>query len=152
MVAVLIKLDSRGRLFQEGGISQEERDSAQAAHDSAVAQLEAAQAGVGAAEATLEIARALVTAAEAQVRQKQAALDQAQVDLDHTFILLGPSLDLANARTGIDPRVAPPPGRYLDARDTINRSSSVSDGIASIRRNRGTRPATASGGTQKRFL
>jgi HlyD family secretion protein len=81
-----IKLASRARLFQEGGISQEERDSAQAAHDSAAAQVEAAQAGVGAAEATLEVARAQVTAAEAQVRQKQAALDQAQVDLDRTFI------------------------------------------------------------------
>jgi HlyD family secretion protein len=81
-----IKFDSRVRLFQEGGISQEERDSAQAAHDSALAQLQAAQAGVGAAEAALEVARAQVVSAEAQVRQKQAALDQAQVDLDRTFI------------------------------------------------------------------
>jgi HlyD family secretion protein len=81
-----VKLDSRARLFQEGGISQEERDSAQAAHDSAVAQLAAAQAGVSAAEAARKVAQAQVSAAGAQVRQKQAALDQAQVDLDHTFI------------------------------------------------------------------
>jgi HlyD family secretion protein len=81
-----IKIDSRVRLFQEGGISQEERDSSQAAHDSAMAQLDAAQASLRASEAALEVARAQHTAAEAQVRQKQAALDQAQVDLDHTYI------------------------------------------------------------------
>ncbi|MBI4736103.1 MAG: efflux RND transporter periplasmic adaptor subunit, partial [candidate division NC10 bacterium] len=81
-----IKFDSRVRLFREGGISQEERDSAQAAFDSAVAQLDAARASLKASEAALEVAQALFTAAEAQVRQKQAALDQAQVDLDHTFI------------------------------------------------------------------
>ncbi len=81
-----IKIDSRVRLFREGGISQEERDSAQAAFDSAVAQLDAARASLKASEAALEVAQALFAAAEAQVRQKQAALDQAQVDLDHTFI------------------------------------------------------------------
>jgi len=81
-----VKFDSRVRLFREGGISQEERDSAQAALDSAVAQLDAARASLKASEAALEVAQAQFTAAEAQVRQKQAALDQAQVDLDHTFI------------------------------------------------------------------
>ncbi len=81
-----IKVDSRVRLFREGGISQEERDSAQAAFDSAVAQLDAARASLKASEAALEVAQALFAAAEAQVRQKQAALDQTQVDLDHTFI------------------------------------------------------------------
>ncbi|MBI4736866.1 MAG: HlyD family secretion protein, partial [candidate division NC10 bacterium] len=81
-----IKFDSWVRLFREGGISQEERDSAQAAFDSAVAQLDAARASLRASEAALEVAQAQFTAAEAQVRQKQAALDQAQVDLDHTFI------------------------------------------------------------------
>jgi HlyD family secretion protein len=81
-----IKLDSRVRLFQEGGISQEERDSSQAAYDSAVAQVEAAQAGVKAGAASLEVARALLIAAEAQVRQKQAVLAQSQVDLNNTFI------------------------------------------------------------------
>src|SRR5512145_3071266 len=46
-----IKLDSRTRLFREGGISQEERDSSQAAYDSAMAQLEAAQASVNSSQA-----------------------------------------------------------------------------------------------------
>jgi HlyD family secretion protein len=81
-----IKLDSRARLFQEGGISQEERDSSQAAFDSAEAQLDAARAGVNSAQASLEVSQALFTAAEAQVRQKQAVLDQANVDLQNTYI------------------------------------------------------------------
>jgi len=81
-----IKLDSRIRLFGEGGISQEERDSAQAASDSAVAQLEAAQANVNSSQAALEVTQAQFAAAEAQVRQKQASLDLAQVDLRNTLI------------------------------------------------------------------
>lgn len=81
-----IKLDSRVRLFGEGGISQEERDSAQAAYDSAVAQLEASQANVNSAQAALEVTQAQLAAAEAQVRQKQASLDLAQVDLRNTLI------------------------------------------------------------------
>ncbi len=81
-----VKRDARVRLFQEGGVSAEERDTAQATYDSAVAQLEAAQASLRAAEAALSVARAQLTAAEATVQQKQAALAQAQVDLDHTFI------------------------------------------------------------------
>jgi HlyD family secretion protein len=81
-----IKLDSRTRLFGEGGISQEERDSAQAAYDSAGAQLEAAQASVNASQAALEVTQAQLIAAEAQVRQKQASLDLAEVDLRNTFI------------------------------------------------------------------
>jgi HlyD family secretion protein len=81
-----IKRDSRVRLYQEGGISQEERDSSQAAYDSAVAQLDAAHAGVNSSQATLEVTQAQLTAAEAQVRQKQAALEQAQVDLRNTYI------------------------------------------------------------------
>jgi HlyD family secretion protein len=74
------------RLFQEGGISQEERDSAQATLESAQAQLEAAQAGLRAAQAALEVTQAQLIAAEATVKQKQAALDQAQVDLNNTYI------------------------------------------------------------------
>jgi HlyD family secretion protein len=81
-----IKLDSRVRLYAEGGISQEERDSSQAAFDSAIAQLDAARASVNSSQAALEVTRAQLAAAEAQVRQKQAALDQAQVDLRNTFI------------------------------------------------------------------
>ena len=88
-----IKLKSRVNLFREGGISQEERDSAQAAFDSARAQLDAAAAqeraaasGLRAAEATLQVARAQLQAAEASVAQQRAALVQAEVDLSHTFI------------------------------------------------------------------
>lgn len=88
-----IKLGSREALFKEGGISQEELDSAKAAYDSAQAQLEASKAQLQAAEAQsrsaeaqLQVARAQLQAAEAQVKQKEAAVVQAQVDLDHTYI------------------------------------------------------------------
>jgi hypothetical protein len=49
--------------------------------------------------------------------------------LSAEYILGGPSLDLANALTGIDPRRAMTPGGYIDARDTINRTYSVSDAV-----------------------
>ena len=81
-----VKADARVRLYQEGGISQEERDSAQATLDSTQAQLEAAQASLRASQAALDVTRAQLTAAEATVQQKEAALAQAQVDLDNTFI------------------------------------------------------------------
>ncbi|HYL81054.1 MAG TPA: efflux RND transporter periplasmic adaptor subunit [Candidatus Acidoferrum sp.] len=81
-----IKADSRVRLFQEGGISEEERDTAKATLDSAVAQSDAAQASVRSSQAALEVTQAQLTAAQAQVRQKQAALAQAQVDLDNSSI------------------------------------------------------------------
>ncbi len=95
-VAVLdaqIKLKSRINLFKEGGISAEERDSAQATYDSNVAALEAAKAQDQAADYTLRAAKAQhevtiaqLAAAEAQVKQSEAGLKQAQVDLDHTYI------------------------------------------------------------------
>lgn len=88
-----IKLRSRTNLFREGGISQEERDSAQAAFDSAGAQLDAAAAQERAAGSTLrsagatfQVAEAQLKAAEANVAQQEAALRQAEVDLSHTFI------------------------------------------------------------------
>ncbi|MBI2902991.1 MAG: HlyD family secretion protein [Candidatus Methylomirabilis oxyfera] len=88
-----IKLKSRIGLFKEGGISAEERDSAQAAYDSNVAALEAARAqeqaaqfGIRAAQAQHEVTRAQLAAGEAQVKQQEAALRQAQIDLDHTSI------------------------------------------------------------------
>ena len=81
-----IKRDSRVALFREGGVSQEERDSADAAFDAAVAQHDAAVASIRSADATLAVTRAQLQAAEAQVAQRVAALQQAQVDLDHTFI------------------------------------------------------------------
>jgi HlyD family secretion protein len=89
-----IKLKSRTDLFKEGGISAEERNSAQAAYDSNVAavdasnaQEQAAQFTIRAAQAQLEVAKAQLASAEAQVKQNTAALRQAQVDLDHTYIL-----------------------------------------------------------------
>ena len=82
-----IKRKSRERLYQEGNLSQEDRDTAQTIEDSAAADLVAGQAGVRAAEATLEVARAQLAAAEATGRQKQAVLVQAQVDLANTAIL-----------------------------------------------------------------
>lgn len=95
-VAVLdaqIKLKSRINLFKEGGISAEERDSAQATFDSNVAALEAAKAqeqaaqfSLRAAQAQHEVAQAQLASAEAQVKQSEAALRQAQIDLDHTYI------------------------------------------------------------------
>jgi len=88
-----IKLKSRIGLFKEGGISAEERDSAQANYDSNVAALEAAQAqeqaaqfGIRAAQAQHEVTKAQLAAGEAQVKQQEAALRQAQIDLDHTYI------------------------------------------------------------------
>ncbi len=88
-----VKLKSRINLFKEGGISAEERDSAQAAYDSNVASQDAAQAqeqaaqhGLRAAQAQHDVAKAQLAAAEAQVKQHEAAVRQAQVDLDHTYI------------------------------------------------------------------
>jgi HlyD family secretion protein len=80
------KRRARDRLFQEGNLSQEDRDTAQASDDAAAADLAAVQAGVVAAQASLEVAQAQRAAATAMVRQKQAALAQAQVDLDNTAI------------------------------------------------------------------
>lgn len=81
-----IKTNARVRLFQNGGISQEELDTAKATQDSAQAQLEAAQASLRSSQAALDVARAMLAAAEATVQQKQAALAQAQVDLDNSEI------------------------------------------------------------------
>jgi HlyD family secretion protein len=81
-----IKAEARARLFQEGGISQEERDTAQTTYDAAVAQREAVQASLRASQAGLDVARAQQASAEATVQQKKAALDQAQVDLDNSEI------------------------------------------------------------------
>jgi HlyD family secretion protein len=80
------KRDIRATLFREGGISQEERDTAQATYDAAVASSDAAVASHRSAQAQLDAAQAQLEATKAQVAQKRAALAQAQVDVDHTFI------------------------------------------------------------------
>ena len=82
----LVKRDSRTALYQEGGVSKEELDTAQATYDAAVASHEAAAAGQRSAEAGLEVAKAQLEAAKAQVALKQAALDQTNVDLKNTYI------------------------------------------------------------------
>jgi len=80
------KRDMRATLFREGGISQEERDTAQATYDAAVASSDAVMASHRSAQAQVDVAQAQLEAARAQVAQKRAALAQAQVDLEHTFI------------------------------------------------------------------
>ncbi len=80
------KRDIRATLFREGGISQEERDTAQATYDAAVASSDAAVASHRSAQAQVDVAQAQLGAAQAQVTQKRAALAQAQVDVEHTFI------------------------------------------------------------------
>jgi len=80
------KRDMRTELFKEGGISQEERDTAQANFDVAAASYDAAVASQRSVQAALEVARAQLESARAQVVQRQAAVTLAQVDLDHTFI------------------------------------------------------------------
>jgi HlyD family secretion protein len=87
------KLKSRLTLFDEGIISKDDRDTAQATYDQAVAAEQAAEAQVDAgqhevqsAQAQRDVARTQLASAQAQVKQNEAALEQAQVDLDHTKI------------------------------------------------------------------
>ena len=87
------KLARRVDLFQQGILSAEDRDTAQATYDQNVAALEAGQAqetagqaSVRASEAQQQAAQTQLAQAEAQVRQSQATLQQAQIDLEHTFI------------------------------------------------------------------
>jgi HlyD family secretion protein len=87
------KLARRMDLFQQGILSSEDRDTAQAAYDSAVAEQSSAQAMYNAslqmtqsAQAQVEVARTQVSTAQAQVKQLSAALHQVQVDLEHTRI------------------------------------------------------------------
>jgi HlyD family secretion protein len=88
-----VKYESRLTLFQEGVLSKDDRDTAQATYDQAVAAAEAAAAQVQAAghqvqsaKAQREVSLTQLQSAEAQVAQAAAELQQAQVDLDHTRI------------------------------------------------------------------
>jgi HlyD family secretion protein len=88
------KLASRKTLFQEGIISKDDFDTAQATYDqalaaeqAAVAQLDAASHQVQSAQAQYQVAVTQLNSAKAQVQQNQAALQQAQLDLDHTQIV-----------------------------------------------------------------
>lgn len=88
------KLASRKALFQEGILSKDDLDTAQATYDqavaaqeAAVAQLDAANHQVQASQAMIEVAKTQLAAAQAQVQQATATLAQAQLDLDHTRIV-----------------------------------------------------------------
>ena len=87
------KLDRRIQLVQQGVMSKEDGETAQATSDQAVAELDAANAQITAAqdsaksaEAQVRVADTQLASAQAQVKQDQAALEQAQADLDHTYI------------------------------------------------------------------
>lgn len=82
------------KLFQEGVVSQQDRDTAKAAYDASQAQITADQSQIDAAEHNIQSAQAQVnvattqwSAAQAQRRQAQAALAQAQINLQHTRIV-----------------------------------------------------------------
>jgi HlyD family secretion protein len=88
------KLDRRLALVNEGVLSKEDGDTAEAAYDSAVAELQAAQAQFDAAQQNIDavvaqrkVAQTQLEAAQAQVRQNEATLRQAEVDLEHTRIV-----------------------------------------------------------------
>ena len=98
-----IKRDSRAALFQEGGISQEERDSAQASYDSAAARLEAALAALRAAQVELDRTHiyapvnGVVIARNVDVGQTVAASLQAP-----TLFLIAEDLTKMQVDTNVD--------------------------------------------------
>ncbi len=98
-----IKRDSRIALFQEGGISREEWDSAQANYDSAVARLEAAAAAVRAAQVDLDHTsiraplNGVVIARNVDVGQTVAASLQAP-----TLFLIAEDLTKMQVDTNVD--------------------------------------------------
>ena len=87
------KLDRRLVLVEQGIMTKEDGETAQATYDQAVALLDAANAeytaaqeNVNAANAEVRVAQTQFDSAQAQVKEAQAALAQAQLDLDHTYI------------------------------------------------------------------
>lgn len=87
------KMDRRIELANEGVLSKEDRETAQATYDEAVSGLQAAQAqedaavsALNAAQAEAKIAQTAAEAAGAQVKENQATLQQAEIDLEHTYI------------------------------------------------------------------
>ncbi len=154
-VAVLdagIKLKSRIELFREGGISEEERDSAKATSDSNVAAQEAAQAQeeaarftIRAAQAQYEVAVAQLAGAEAQVKQNDAALKQAQVDLDHTYIRAPVDGTVVSRNVDVGQTVAASlqaPTLFLIAQDLTKMQVDTNVDEADIGRVRVGQPAT----------
>jgi HlyD family secretion protein len=154
-VAVLdagIKLKSRIELFKEGGISEEERDSAKATSDSNVAAQEAAQAQeeaarftIRAAQAQYEVAVAQLAGAEAQVKQNDAALKQAQIDLDHTYIRAPVDGTVVSRNVDVGQTVAASlsaPTLFLIAQDLTKMQVDTNVDEADIGRVRVGQPAT----------
>ncbi|MCU1274296.1 MAG: Efflux transporter, family, subunit precursor, partial [Bryobacterales bacterium] len=87
------KLGRRIQLANEGVLSKEDRETAQATYDQAVSgqsaaagQEQAAQQSLNATKAAQQIAHAQEAAALAQVKQATASLEQAQIDLANTYI------------------------------------------------------------------
>jgi HlyD family secretion protein len=140
-----VKRDSRVQLFQEGGISQEERDTAQTTFDAAVASSEAAVASHRSAQAQVEAARAQLEAAQAQVGQKRAAVAQAQVDLDHTFIRAPVDGTVMSRNVDVGQTVAATlqaPVLYTLAEDLANMELHVDVDEADVGRVKEGQPAT----------
>jgi len=88
------KLKRRLDLTNQGILSKEDKETAQATYDSNVAGQDAAEAQVRAAEDSLraaiaeqDVVKTQLTSAQAQVKQNQASLHQAMIDLEHTKIL-----------------------------------------------------------------
>jgi HlyD family secretion protein len=88
-----VKLKRRLRLFEQGVLSKEDTDTAQATYDASAATVKAVEAqvrsadqNIKAAEAQHDVALAQTESTAAQVRQAEAALAQAELDLRHTEI------------------------------------------------------------------
>ena len=88
------KLGRRTALVDQGILSREDGETAQATYDQAVAELTAAnaqvvasQSNVNAAQAQVRVGETQLSSAQANVKQARAALVQAQADLAHTYIL-----------------------------------------------------------------
>jgi HlyD family secretion protein len=88
-----VKLKRRLALFEQGILSKEDTDTAQATYDANAATVKAVEAqvksadqNVKAAEAQQDVTLAQVESTSAQVRQAQAALAQTELDLRHTEI------------------------------------------------------------------
>lgn len=88
-----IKAGRRVQLAEQGLLSKEDVDTAQAAYSTAVAEHDATTAqqseagdNVKVAQAELKVSNTQLAASQAQVNQFQAALRSTQIDLDHTFI------------------------------------------------------------------
>ena len=130
------KLKRRLMLFDQGLLSKEDTDTAQAAYDADAAtvqaveaQLKSADDSVKAAEAQHDVSLAQVDSMSAQVRQSQAALAQAELDLQHTEI-----------RAPVEVTVI---ARHMDVGQTV--AASVGMG-----RREYHRPNQLSGGQQQR--